>query len=161
MKTALWTATALLGAFLIETALGRLVSAPGWLLDPFLLVVVYCALVGGETHGMLTGMVAGWVQDMHFGGRVLGIAALAKLVVGFAVGLAGAHFLLGGTGVRALVILLASIADSLLVQWLASVFSIDVMALGPLTLASRAAVNATAGGALFALLEHRARRAQP
>ena len=47
-------------------------------LDPFLLVVVYCALVGGETHGMLAGAAAGWVQDVHFGGSVLGLSALAE-----------------------------------------------------------------------------------
>ncbi len=82
MSRAVWTtAMALAGAVLIETALAHLVSSPGRYLDPFLLVVVYCALVRGETHGMLAGAAAGWLQDVMFGGRVLGLSALAKLLV--------------------------------------------------------------------------------
>ena len=54
--------------------------------DPFLLVVVYCGLTGGEVHGMLAGAAAGWVQDVHFGGRILGLSGLSKLLVGFGVG---------------------------------------------------------------------------
>jgi rod shape-determining protein MreD len=161
MRTTFWTAVALLGAFLVETALGRLLPTPGRLLDPFLLVVVYCAIVGGETHGMLAGAAAGWVQDAHFGGRILGIGAIAKLVVGFGVGYFAGRLLLGGTGVRALVILLASTADALLVQWLASVFDIEVTLPGPLALAARAAANAVVGGLFFALLERRARSITP
>ena len=64
-------------------------------LDPFLLVMVYCGLTRGETHGMLAGAAAGWVQDVHFGGRVLGLSGLTKMIVGFAVGLA-AHALPAG-----------------------------------------------------------------
>jgi len=79
VSRALWTAAALAGAVLVETGLAHLVTAPGRYLDPFLLVVVYCALVFGETHGMLAGAAAGWVQDALFGGRVLGISGLSKL----------------------------------------------------------------------------------
>ena len=64
VSRAFWTGLAIAGAVLVETALGYLVPAPGRYLDPFLLVVVYCALAGGETHGMLAGAAAGWVQDV-------------------------------------------------------------------------------------------------
>ena len=124
MRRLVWTAVAIVGAVLVETALGYLVSEPGRYLDPFLLVVVYCALRGGETHGMLAGAAAGWVQDVLFGGRVLGLSALAKLVVGFAVGAAGSRFLIAGPAARALVVLLAAAGEALLVQWLASVFGV-------------------------------------
>ena len=50
MSRVVWTAVALAGAVLVETALAHLVSAPGRYLDPFLLVVVYCALVRGGCH---------------------------------------------------------------------------------------------------------------
>ena len=155
MRRALGTAAALAGAVLVETALGYIVPSPGRYLDPFLLVVVYCALAGGETHGMLAGAAGGWVQDALFGGRVLGLSALSKLLVGYAVGLGGARFLIGSTAARALVVLLATLADALLVQWLASVFSVEATALTPLALASRATVNALGGGLLFALIERR------
>jgi rod shape-determining protein MreD len=161
MSRGLWTALALVGAVLVETALAHLVSSPGRYLDPFLLVVVYCALVRGETHGMLAGAAAGWVQDVMFGGRVLGLSALAKLLVGFSVGLAAGRFLIATTAARALVVLLAAVADALLVQWLASVFSVETLLLPPLALATRATLSAVVGGVLFALVDRRLARSRP
>jgi rod shape-determining protein MreD len=158
VNRALWTGVALAGAVLVETGLAHLVAAPGRFLDPFLLVVVYCALVRGETHGMLAGAAAGWVQDALFGGRVLGLSALSKLVVGFLVGLAAGRFLIATAAARALVVLLATVADALLVQWLASVFALEALRLPPLALATRATLSALAGGVLFALVDRRAER---
>lgn len=158
MSRALWTVLAILGAVLVETALGYLFPGPGRLLDPFLLIVVYCALSGGETYGMLAGVSAGWVQDALFGGRVLGLSALSKLLVGFAVGLAGGRFLISGTAARALAVFVATLADGLLVPWLASVFTLEVLPQGPLALLGRAALNALVGGVLFALVERRLQR---
>jgi rod shape-determining protein MreD len=155
MKRTVGTGIAIVGALLLETALGYLVPEPGRYLDPFLLVVVYCALRRGETHGMLAGAAAGWVQDVHFGGTVLGLSALSKLLVGFAVGAAGSHFLISTTGARALVLLLAALSDALLVQWLASVFGIDTSPMTPVSLAARACLTALVGSVLFALVDRR------
>ena len=155
MKRFVWTGVAIVGALLVETGLIYLVAEPGRYLDPFLLVVVYCALRGGETHGMLAGVAAGWVQDVHFGGEVAGLSAFSKLLVGFAVGAAGSHFLLTSTSARALVLLLATAVDALLVLWLTSVFAIDVALMNPVTLASRASLTAVVGVVLFALIDRR------
>jgi rod shape-determining protein MreD len=155
MKTLVWTALALAAAVLVETALGYLVTEPGRYLDPFLLVVVYAGLRGGEGQGMLTGMAAGWVQDVLFGGPVLGLSALAKLVVGFAVGAASSRFLIAGTPARALVLLFATAVDALLVQWLASMFAIAAAPMSPLALASRATLTAVAGAILYSLVDRR------
>ena len=155
MSRVFWTGLAIGAAVLVETALAYLVASPGRYLDPFLLVVVYCALVGGETYGMLTGAAAGWVQDALFGGRVLGLSGLSKLLVAFGVGLAAGRFLIAGAAARALVVLLATAADALLVQWLASVFSVQAAGLAPLALLSRATLNALVGGLLFALVDRR------
>jgi rod shape-determining protein MreD len=158
VSRAFWTGLAIVGAVLVETALGYLFPGPGRLLDPFLLVVVYCSLSGGETHGMLAGAAAGWVQDALFGGRVLGISALSKLLVGFALGLAGGRFLISSAAARAAAVFLATIADGLLVPWLASVFTLELLPQGPLALLGRAALNALVGGALYALVERRLQR---
>jgi len=158
VSRAFWTGLAIVGAVLVETALGYLVPAPGRYLDPFLLVVVYCALSGNEVNGMLAGAAAGWVQDVLFGGRVLGLSALAKLLVGYAVGLGAGRFLIATTAARSLVVLLATVADALLVTWLASVFSVEAAGLSPVGLASRATLNALAGGLLFALVDRRRQR---
>ena len=155
MSRVFWTGVAIGAAVLVETTLAYLVASPGRYLDPFLLVVVYCALAGGETYGMLAGATAGWVQDALFGGRVLGISGLSKLLVAFGVGLAAGRFLIAGAAARALVVLLATVADALLVQWLASVFSVQAAGLGPLALLTRATLNALVGGLLFALVDRR------
>ena len=161
MKRFVWTGIAIVGALLVETGLSYLVVEPGRYLDPFLLVVVYCALSGGETHGMLAGLAAGWVQDVHFGGEVLGLAALSKLLVGFAVGAAGSHLLIASTSARTLVLLLATVADAILVLWLASVFAIGASPMCLVTLASRATLTAVVGGVLFALIDRRLQRTLP
>jgi len=161
VSRALWTAVALAGAVLVETALSHLVSSPGRYLDPFLLVVLYCALRFGETHGMLAGAAAGWLQDILFGGRVLGLSALSKLLVGFAVGIAAGRFLIATTAARALVVLLAAVLDAVIVQWLASVFALDTQSLPPLALAARATLTALAGALLFALVDRRVAWSRP
>jgi rod shape-determining protein MreD len=155
VSRALWFALALVGAVLVQTALGYLVSGPGRYVDPFLLIVVYAALAGGAIRGMLAGAAAGWVQDALFGGRVLGLSALSKLLIGYAAGAAGGRFLITTSGARALAVLAASVADGVLVPWLASVFAIDVTPVGPLVLVARACTNALLGGLLFAAVERR------
>jgi rod shape-determining protein MreD len=149
------TALGIVLALIVNTAFAQLLPGLGRILDPFLLVVVYCALRGGETHGMLAGLFAGWVQDAHFAGPVLGLSPLSKVLVGFVVGLAGARFLLVGLGARTIVLLAAAGADALLFQWLAAVFDVRVLELGPLGLLWRATVNAALGVALFELLDRR------
>ena len=103
--------------------------------DPFLLVVVYCGLTGGETHGMLAGAAAGWVQDVHFGGRVLGLSGLTKVLVGFGVGV-GSHALppRRSRRPRLLVLMVADVVDALLFGQLAAVFDVQAYELSPLGL---------------------------
>jgi hypothetical protein len=74
------------------------------------------------------------------------------------VGLGAGRFLIGTTAARSLVVLLATIADALLLQWLASVFAVEAAGLSPVALASRATLNALAGGLLFALVDRRQQR---
>jgi rod shape-determining protein MreD len=150
-----WTALALLIALLLETAAGAFLSPAARVLDPFLLVVVYCALVGGEVHGMLAAVAAGWTQDVLFGGPVAGVSALTKIIVAFVVGRAAGRFLIAGPGGRALVLLLASLGDDLLHQWFASVFDLNTPELGPLVILSRAVTCAIVGAGLYELLERR------
>lgn len=156
----LWTALAIVAALLIQSALGQLLPAQARLVDPFLLVLVYCALMGGETFGMLAGGAAGWVQDVQFGGTVLGLSGLTRVLVGFGVGLAGSRFLLTSTGARTLVLLVATVADALLFQWLAAVFAVQVLDLSPGGLLTRATVNAALGVVIYSVLDGRRRRSE-
>lgn len=156
----LWATLAIVAALLVQSALGQILPAQARLVDPFLLVLVYCALMGGERFGMLAGGAAGWVQDIGFGGTVLGLLGLTKVLVGFGVGLAGSRFLLTSAGARTLVLLLTTVADALIFQWLAAVFDVKVLDLSPSGLLTRATVNAALGVVIYSVLDRRLPRGE-
>jgi rod shape-determining protein MreD len=152
------TALALLVAFVIQSALTVILPWPGRLLDPFLVVVVYCGLTGGETHGMLAGAAAGWIQDIQFGGPVTGLSALTKLLLGFSVGVAATRFLMATTSARLLVLFGATLLDALIFERLALVFEVGASEISLRLLFARAVANAVLGVLAFQALELRARR---
>jgi rod shape-determining protein MreD len=153
-----WTAAGLLLALLLQSALGVVAPGEARTIDPFLVVVVYCALSGGETHGMLAGAAAGWVQDIHFGGPIVGLSALSKLLVGFGVGVAGSRFMIVGTAPRSLTLFAAVIADALVFRQIATVFEIPTGGLSPFGLLARSTVTALLGTLAFEAIEMRRRR---
>ena len=155
--TAVWTGLAILAALLVQTALSLVFPGHSRLLDPFLLVVVYCGLTGGANQAMLAGAAAGWVQDVHFGGPVLGLSGLTKVLVGFGVGAASTRFHLAEPGPRVLVLVVATVMDALVFNRLAAVFDVVAYALGPWGLFLRAAANAAFGMILFETVDRRLR----
>ena len=155
--TAVFTALAILAALLLQTGLSLLVPGQARLVDPFLLVVVYCGLTGGASHAMLAGAAAGWVQDVHFGGPVLGLGGLSKVLVGFGVGAASTRFHLAEPGPRALVLVVATVMDAIVFNRLAAVFDVVSYALSPGALLLRAAVNAAVGMLVFETIDRRLR----
>ena len=152
-----WTAVALLAALLLQTALSQIVPGHARILDPFLIVLVYCGLTGGEMHGMLAGVAAGWIQDIHFGGSVLGLAGLTKILIGFTVGAASSRFHLVEAAARALVLFVATAADALIYTQLASVFDVAAYEITPAGILVRAIVNAVVGVVAYELVERRSR----
>lgn len=159
--SAVWTTGALLGALMLQTGLGRLFPESAPLFDPFLLVVIYAGLAGGESHGMLTGAAAGWIQDLQFGGPVAGLSALSKLLVGFAVGFAASRFLLVAALPRLLLVVIASLLDGLLHERLAALLGAPVSELSLAGLGLRAALNALVGVPVYQALDRRLRRGVP
>lgn len=157
MKVA-WIGLALALALLVETLLGLLAPAYSLAFDPFLLVVVYVGLTRGEVAGMLTGAVAGWIQEVAFGGTVLGLLAMTRIFLGFGVGAAGSRLLLASPLARILVLAAATVADGWTFSWLASVFDVRTAPLRAATLATRAGVNALVGTAIFQALDRRLKR---
>ena len=153
-----WTAVGILAALLMQSALSQIAPGQARILDPFLLVLVYCALTGGETHGMLAGAAAGWVQEVHFGGTVKGLSGLTKVLVGFGVGLAGRRFLLAQPGPRLLVVFVATLMDALILEGLAAAFEVRAQELSFPGLLSRGAVNAVVGATLFGVFDRLWRR---
>jgi len=126
------------------------------------LVLVYCGLVGGETHAMLAGAAGGWVQDVQFGGGVVGLSGLTKVLVGFGVGLSGTRFHLTEPGARVLVLFAATLVDALVFERLASAFDVRIEMLSLGGLLTRATLNAALGGVIFFYVDrYLARRKRP
>jgi rod shape-determining protein MreD len=144
-----WTAVALLVAFLVQSALTHIVPHQARMVDLFVLVLVYCGLVGGETHAMLAGAAGGWMQDVQFGGGVVGLSGLTKVLVGFGVGLSGTRFHLTEPGARVLVLFAATLVDALVFERLASAFDVRIETLSLAGLLTRAVMNAALGGLVF------------
>ncbi len=156
-----WTAAGLLVALMLQAGLGRLWPDAAGAFDPFLLVVLYAGLLRGETQAMLTGVAAGWMQDVLFGGPVAGFSALAKLLVGFGVGLAAANYQLASAAQHLALVVLATLLDVLLFEALASLLGAPVNEISLQRLALRAAVNAAVGVPLFQVLDRRLGRGGP
>ncbi len=158
MTRVLWIAAAIVGALLAQSVLSQLTPLHARDFDPFLLVLVYCGLILGETQGMLAGAAAGWVQDVHFGGTIVGLSGLTKLIVGFAVGQSGRHFNLSSPASRLLVVFAATLVDAVLFAALASVFDVKIYELSVRGLAARATFNALAGAVVYEIVERRRQR---
>jgi rod shape-determining protein MreD len=99
---ALTLQTVVFGRFLIRGTVA---------VDLVLVVVVYAALLLGPVTGLLTGTVAGLIQD-YLSTGVVGIGALSKTVVGFVAGLIGSQFIVAEPLPRFVVFLAASLVHA-------------------------------------------------
>ncbi len=152
------TGLGLVAALALQTALTLVLPRASRLFDPFLLVVVYCGLVFGETHGMLAGAVAGWIQDLQFGGAVTGLQALTKILVGFVVGAAATRFLIAAATTRFLAVFAATLLDALVFERFANVFDVPTTGVSAGWLFARGALNALIGSLLFRVIDARSQR---
>jgi hypothetical protein len=148
----------ILAALLLQSALSHLLPAHAALLDPFLILTVFVCLTRGETAGMLMGAAAAWAQDLAFGGPVLGLLGLARVLLAYAFGHAGRRFLISSLPARLAALFLAALLDVWLLGRFAAVFEVPLGDLPLLTQLERAVVNAIVGAAAFQLIEWRLRR---
>ena len=118
----------------------------------------YLRLVGGETHAMLAGAAGGWVQDVQFGGGVVGLSGLTKVLVGFGVGLSASRFQLTEPMARVMVLFGATLVDALIFERLAAAFDVRIQTLSLAGALTRAALNAALGGVLFFYVDRRLSR---
>lgn len=153
--TFFWTAAAIVAALLLQTMLSLMLPGYARIFDPFLLVLVYCGLTGGASRAMLAGAAAGWVQDVHFGGPVLGLSGLTKVLIGFGVGAGSTRFHLVEPGARVLVLIVATVMDAVIFNRLAAVFDVSAYALSPGGLLVRAIMNAVIGIIAFETIDRR------
>jgi len=140
-------------ALAIQTTLARFLVHGVVALDFVLVVVVYVGLTSGPASGMLTGTVAGLVQDALSTG-VIGIGGLAKTIVGFLGGIIGTQFIVAQPLPRFVVFFGATLLHAALFMGLYVVLDVREFGTRPyVAVLWQAGANAVAGVVAFQIVE--------
>jgi rod shape-determining protein MreD len=119
----------------------------------FLVATIFIALFRSPMEAQLFGLAAGLIQDA-FSNEIVGLNALSKTVLAYAVASLRQVVMIKGTPQRAVVFLFATLADVLLCVGTASAFNLPVV-FDPLTLSIRMAANTAIGLTVLLLLQRR------
>ena len=139
-------------ALALQTTLTRFVAEGTGAVDVVLVAVVYVALTTGPVGGMLSGTVAGLIQDTLSSG-VIGIGGLAKTLVGFLVGAFGQQFIVTAAVPRLFVFMAATAAHVLLFQGLYAALGLRTFSSPWAAVATQALGNTVVGMVAFATVE--------
>jgi rod shape-determining protein MreD len=139
-------------ALAAQTTITRYVAG-GSAVDLVLVAVVYVALTSGSVAGLLTGMIAGLIQDSLLSTGLIGIGSLAKSIVGFVAGIVGTQFIVSQPLPRFLVFFVATIAHQAITIGLAVVLGQRTFGAPYAAIAGEALGNAVVGVAAFQLME--------
>lgn len=139
-------------ALALQTTLARFLVGGAAAVDLVLVVVVYVALTSGPVTGMLTGSLAGLIQDALSIG-VIGIGGLAKSIVGFAVGAIGQQFIVTATLPRLVIFVGATVAHSAMFMGLYVLLGLGSSPSPWAAVLGQALGNATVGMIGFAIIE--------
>jgi hypothetical protein len=155
-------------ALALQTSLARFLTPGANLVDFVFVAVVFIALTGGPTAGLVAGAIAGLCQDalsatgssvIAVGAGVvttrsiIGIGGLAKTAVGFVAGVIGSQFIVARPLPRALVFFTATVAHAIMFQGLYRVLDPGFAQTTWATIFSQAGANALVGVILFQIAE--------
>lgn len=139
-------------ALALQTTLTRFLVLGNVAVDLVLVAVIYLALTGGPTVGVVAGTIGGLAQDALSSG-VLGIGGLAKTVIGFLTGVAGTQFIVGQAAARGVVFFAAGLAHSLVLAGMYALLGLRQLDLVFSRMAAQAGMNAVLGVVLFELVD--------
>ena len=139
-------------ALVLQTTLSRFLVRGTIAVDLVLVVVVYVALNSGPVTGLLAGTAAALIQDALSTG-VIGIAGLAKTVVGFLAGIIGTQFIVARPLPRFLVFFTATLLHQTITIGLGVVLGLRTLGSPYAAVAGQALGNAVVGVAAFQLVE--------
>jgi rod shape-determining protein MreD len=139
-------------ALALQTTLSRYVLRGTVAVDLVLVVVVYVALTNGPVTGLMSGTVAGLVQDALSSG-VVGIGGLAKSIVGFLAGIIGTQFIVAASLPRFVVFFGATLLHALVFMGLYVLLDLRHFGAPYAAVAGQAAGNAVVGVVAFQLAE--------
>jgi len=140
-------------ALAAQTTIARYITSGTVTVDLVLVVVVYVALTSGSVAGLLTGTVAGLIQDSLLSTGLIGIGGLAKSIVGFVSGIVGTQFIVSQPLPRFLVFFVATIAHQAITIGLSVVLGQQSFGTPYAAVAGEALVNSVVGVAAFQLSE--------
>jgi rod shape-determining protein MreD len=143
---------AIVVALALQTTIARFVVSGTVAVDLVLVVVVYVALSSGSVPGLITGTVAGLIQDSLSTG-VIGIGGLAKTIVGFVTGIIGTQFNIAEPVARFVVFFGATVVHQAITIGLGSVLGLRPFGTPYAAIAGEALGNAVVGVAAFQLSE--------
>ena len=139
-------------ALALQTTLAQLVVDGTAAIDLVLVAVVSVALTTGPVSGMLSGSVAGLIQDSLSTG-VLGIGGLAKSIIGFLVGAVSQQFILTSALPRFLMFVGSTVVHAALFMGLNVGLGLRTFSAPWKAVASQAVGNAVVGMIAFAIVE--------
>jgi rod shape-determining protein MreD len=139
-------------ALVLQTTLARFFLRGPYAIDLVLIAVVYVALTSGPVTGMLSGTVAGLMQDALSSG-VLGIGGLAKTVVGFLAGVIGTQFIVTHSLPRFVVFFGATVLHAILFMGLYMLLELRPFGTPYAAVGGQALGNALVGIIAFQLVE--------
>jgi rod shape-determining protein MreD len=136
----------------LQTTLARFVTRGNMAIDLVLVVVVYVALTSGPVTGLLTGTVAGLMQDALSSG-VIGIGGLAKTLVGFLAGIVGSQFIVSQSLPRFVVFFGATVLHAVVFMGLYVLLDLRHFGTPYTAVAGQATGNALVGVLAFKVVE--------
>jgi rod shape-determining protein MreD len=139
-------------ALVLQTTLARYLVRGSVGVDLVLVVVVYLSLKAGPTMGILSGTVAGLMQDSLMTG-IVGIGSLGKTVVGYLAGTVGRAFIVTQPVPRFLVFFAATLLEMTLITGLRAVVTPGPAAVPAGAIVAQAFGNALVGIVLFQLTD--------
>lgn len=139
-------------ALALQTTIARFVVAGRVAVDLVLVVVVYVALSSGAVPGLMTGTVAGLIQDSLSTG-VIGIGGLAKTIVGFVTGIIGTQLNIAEPVARFVVFFAATVVHQAITIGLGTVLGLQSFGVPYAAIAGEALANAVVGVAAFQLTD--------
>ena len=143
---------ALAAAIVLQATLSGMSMAGGTRVNLVLVAVVYVALAFGAVTGLLAGTAGGLAQDALAGG-IVGIGGLSKTLVGFVVGVLGAHFIVAQPVPRFVMFVGASLAHELCFQAVYALVESRPFTVQYSPVLLQALVNAAVGVLAFQLVD--------
>jgi rod shape-determining protein MreD len=143
---------ALIAALALQTTLGRFTVGSSAVVDLVLVAVVFVGLTLGPVAGLFTGTFGGLAQDALSGG-IIGVAGLAKTIIGFLAGVIGSQFIVQHPLPRFVVFVGGSLVNAACFAGLYMVINPGAVSTSVASATTQALVNGAVGILAFHLFE--------